>query len=61
MSDDEARRVFQVVDTFDPDKFVQLLAPDARLVFGNAEPLVGREAICEGLRAFRSGSYARTA
>ncbi|WP_433427481.1 nuclear transport factor 2 family protein [Nonomuraea sp. CA-141351] len=52
MSDDEARRVFQVVDSFDPGKFVQLLAEDARMVFGNAEPMVGRNAIAEGLRIF---------
>ncbi|WP_327089265.1 nuclear transport factor 2 family protein [Nonomuraea sp. NBC_01738] len=49
---DEARRVFQVVDLFDPDRFVELLADDGRLVFGNAEPLVGRHAVAEGLRGF---------
>jgi ketosteroid isomerase-like protein len=54
MSDDVARRVFQVVDLFDPDKFAQLLAEDATLVFGNAEPTVGREAIAAGLRTFFS-------
>ncbi|MEU8146832.1 nuclear transport factor 2 family protein [Nonomuraea sp. NPDC048901] len=54
MSDDVARRVFQVVDTFDPDKFAQLLTEDATLVFGNAEPTVGRAAIAAGLRTFFS-------
>ncbi|MEV0349875.1 nuclear transport factor 2 family protein [Nonomuraea sp. NPDC050680] len=54
MSDDAVRRVFQVVDSFDPDKFAQLLAEDATLVFGNAEPTVGREAIAAGLRTFFS-------
>ncbi|MEU0564246.1 nuclear transport factor 2 family protein [Nonomuraea sp. NPDC005983] len=52
MSDDGAQRVFQVVDSFEPGKFVQLLAEDARMVFGNAEPMVGRDAIAEGLRMF---------
>jgi ketosteroid isomerase-like protein len=52
MSDDEARRVFQVVDSFDPDAFAQLLAPDATMAFGNAEPTAGRAAIADGLRTF---------
>ncbi|MEO3873486.1 nuclear transport factor 2 family protein [Nonomuraea sp. B12E4] len=52
MSDDEVRRVFQTVDSFEPDEFVKLLAEDATLVFGNAEPMVGHEAITIGLRAF---------
>ncbi|MFF0572807.1 nuclear transport factor 2 family protein [Streptosporangium saharense] len=54
MTDDVVRRVFQAVDSFDPDEFARLLAEDATLVFGNAEPLVGREAIVAGLRAFFS-------
>lgn len=52
MSDDEVRRLFQTVDAFDPDGFAKLLAEDATMVFGNAEPLVGREAVADGLRAF---------
>ncbi|MEV8634607.1 nuclear transport factor 2 family protein [Streptosporangium sp. NPDC051023] len=52
MTDDVVRRVFQAVDSFDPDEFARLLAEDATLVFGNAEPLVGREAIATGLRTF---------
>ncbi|MEU6743978.1 nuclear transport factor 2 family protein [Streptosporangium sandarakinum] len=54
MTDDVVRRVFQVVDSFDPDEFARLLAEDATLVFGNAEPLTGREAVVAGLRAFYS-------
>jgi uncharacterized protein (TIGR02246 family) len=50
--EDEVRRVFQAVDTFDPDVFAALLAEDATMVFGNAEPMAGREAIAAGLRAF---------
>ncbi|MFI9561420.1 nuclear transport factor 2 family protein [Nonomuraea endophytica] len=52
MSHDEARRVFQAVDTFDPGEFVRLLADDVRMVFGNAEPMVGHKAVTEGLREF---------
>ncbi|WP_345561808.1 nuclear transport factor 2 family protein [Nonomuraea rosea] len=52
MSDEAVRHVFQTVDTFDPDAFARLLAEDATLVFGNAEPMAGREAIAAGLRAF---------
>ncbi|MFC3982678.1 nuclear transport factor 2 family protein [Streptosporangium jomthongense] len=54
MTDDVVRRVFQAVDSFDPEEFVRLLTEDARFVFGNAEPLVGRTAIVAGLRAFFS-------
>jgi len=54
VTDDAVRRVFQIVDSFDPDEFVRLLAEDATLVFGNAEPMTGRETIAAGLRAFFS-------
>ncbi|MCK2218527.1 nuclear transport factor 2 family protein [Actinomadura sp. ATCC 31491] len=52
MPDDAVRRVFQVVDSSDPDAFTALLAEDATLVFGNAEPTTGREAVAVALRAF---------
>ncbi|WP_259403763.1 nuclear transport factor 2 family protein [Microbispora sp. H10949] len=54
MSDDAVLRVFRSVDSFDPDEFGLLLAEDATLVFGNAEPLAGREAIVAGIREFYS-------
>ncbi|MET8158794.1 nuclear transport factor 2 family protein [Sphaerisporangium sp. NPDC005289] len=54
MTDEVVRHVFERVDSFDPERFTQLLAEDATLVFGNAEPLAGREAILAGLRAFFS-------
>ncbi|WP_062436033.1 nuclear transport factor 2 family protein [Herbidospora daliensis] len=54
MSADEARRVFDVVDAFDPDEFVKLLAEDATMRFGNAAPGQGREAIAAALRGFFS-------
>ncbi|SDL41574.1 nuclear transport factor 2 family protein [Nonomuraea jiangxiensis] len=52
MSDDEVRHVFRIVDRFEPDEFVKLLAEDATMVFANAEPMVGHEAVAAGLRAF---------
>ncbi|NUO96489.1 MAG: nuclear transport factor 2 family protein [Nonomuraea sp.] len=52
MPDEAVRRVFQAVDTFDPEEMAPLLAEDATMVFGNAEPMAGREAITAGLRAF---------
>ena len=47
-----AHRVFRAVDALDADALGALLAEDARMVFGNAEPLVGRAAILAGCRAF---------
>jgi uncharacterized protein (TIGR02246 family) len=52
MADDVARRVFQTVDSFEPGKIAQLMAEDGTMVFGNAEPMAGREAIAAGLRTF---------
>ncbi|MEV4476614.1 nuclear transport factor 2 family protein [Nonomuraea salmonea] len=52
MSDDEARHVFQIIDAFDPDGIAKLMAEDGTMVFGNADPMVGRQAIADGLRAF---------
>jgi ketosteroid isomerase-like protein len=54
MSEDQARRLFAVVDTKDTGAFGAFLAEEARLTFGNAEPLVGREAIVGGIGAFFS-------
>lgn len=54
MSADRTRRLFAAVDTKNADAFGVFLAEDARLTFGNAEPLVGREAIVAGIAAFFS-------
>jgi ketosteroid isomerase-like protein len=54
MSEDRTRRLFAAVDTKDATAFGAFLAPDARLVFGNAEPLVGRDAVVDGIGAFFS-------
>jgi hypothetical protein len=45
-------RVFRAVDGLDPVEFGVLLAEDARMVFGNGEPLLGRAAILAGCAAF---------
>jgi hypothetical protein len=49
-----AAEVFAQVDRLDPDAVAALPAQDARLMFGNGEPLVGREAILAGSLAFLS-------
>lgn len=46
------QRVFAAVDKMEPGAFVEFLAEDARVVFGNGAPLVGREAIAAGTQAF---------
>jgi len=47
-----AAEVFALVDRLDPDAMDAVLADDATMVFGNAEPLVGRAAIRAGNLAF---------
>jgi SnoaL-like protein len=47
-----AQTVFRAVDSMDPAATVHLLAADARMRFGNADPLVGHEAITAGATAF---------
>jgi hypothetical protein len=54
MTDELTRRVFAAIDSMKPDAIAEFLTTDARLVFGNAEPLAGREAVIAGLQAFFS-------
>jgi len=49
-----ARSIFQKVDTMDPHALDEVFAEDARMIFGNSEPLVGREAIAAGCGTFMS-------
>jgi hypothetical protein len=51
MSRDVAQ-VFADIDSFDPDRFVAHLTPDARFRFGNADPVTGREAVREAVAGF---------
>ncbi len=53
MSRDTAK-IFADIDAFDPDKFVTHLTPDVVFRFGNADPVVGREAVREGVAGFFS-------
>jgi len=48
----DARSTFAAVDAQDLDAIAALFAEDARLVFGNQEPLVGRDAVIAGNTAF---------
>src|SRR5256714_14377800 len=54
MTHELTERVLAAVDSREPGAFAEFLAEDARLVFGNAEPLVGREAIIAGVQGFLS-------
>jgi hypothetical protein len=54
MPEELTQRVFKAVDSFGPGALAELLAEDARFVFGNAKPLVGREAITGGIQGFFS-------
>jgi ketosteroid isomerase-like protein len=47
-----AESIFSRVDRQDVTGLIELLAEDATMVFGNAEPLRGREAILAGNRGF---------
>lgn len=47
-----AQTVFHAVDSMDPAATVNLLAENASIRFGNADPLVGREAVLAGVAAF---------
>jgi hypothetical protein len=47
-----AQTVFRAVDSMDPAAIATLLTEDARMRFGNADPLVGHEAILAGATAF---------
>jgi hypothetical protein len=54
VSHELTQRIFAAVDTMKPDALTELITEDARLVFGNTDPLVGRDAITTGLQAFYS-------
>jgi uncharacterized protein (TIGR02246 family) len=49
---DLTRRVFRAVDSRRPQAFAELFATDGTMVFCNAEPLVGRDAIIAANEAF---------
>jgi ketosteroid isomerase-like protein len=48
----DVRPIFADIDSFDPDRFVAHLTPDAVFRFGNGNPVVGREAVREAVAGF---------
>ncbi|MFG1608020.1 nuclear transport factor 2 family protein [Actinoplanes sp. NPDC049265] len=48
----DLQTIFDGIDTLDPDNFVRHLTEDVVFQFGNNDPVVGREAVAEGVRAF---------
>jgi uncharacterized protein (TIGR02246 family) len=54
MSYELTQRVFAAVDSMEPGAFAEFFTEDARVVFGNGEPLVGPDAITAGTRTFFS-------
>lgn len=49
----DVRSIFADIDSFDPDRFVAHLTPDAVFRFGNGNPVVGRD----GVRAAVAGFF----
>jgi len=47
-----AQEIFAQVDRLNPEGVIAFFADDATMVFGNQEPLLGREAILAGNTAF---------
>jgi uncharacterized protein (TIGR02246 family) len=54
MPNEVTQRVFQTIDSMQPDSIAELFTEDAMMVFGNTDPLVGREAITAGVQGFFS-------
>ena len=48
------RELFQTIDTNDPAGFASFLTDDVSFVFGNAEPVRGKEAAREAVASFLS-------
>ncbi len=46
------RDLFATVDSMDVGKIMSLFAADARIVFGNGQPMVGTDEIRAGITAF---------
>lgn len=46
------RRLFETIDAMDADGFAAAFTPDGSFRFGNAEPVVGREAVRDAVAGF---------
>jgi ketosteroid isomerase-like protein len=44
--------IFAAIDSFDPERFVARLTPEAKFRFANADPVTGRAAIKEAVTGF---------
>ena len=55
MPTDFTDHVFTIVDNRDAAGFADLVAPDGRFVFGNAEPILGPDAIATAVGTFLAG------
>jgi ketosteroid isomerase-like protein len=51
-SQDFSARMFAAADALDVDNYVTFLARDVYFRFGNAEPIIGREAVREAVGTF---------
>src|SRR3954462_8827218 len=47
--------LFADIDSMEPDAFAQHLADDVRFVFGNADPVIGRDAVRDTWAGFCDG------
>jgi hypothetical protein len=47
--------LFADIDSMEPDAFAQHLAGDVRFVFGNADPVIGRDAVRDTWAGFCDG------
>ncbi|WP_432838295.1 nuclear transport factor 2 family protein [Dactylosporangium sp. CA-092794] len=48
----DVKTIFAGIDTLDPANFVRHLTEDVVFQFGNNDPVVGRDAVAEGVRGF---------
>jgi ketosteroid isomerase-like protein len=54
MFDERTEHVFRTIDTMDAAAVADLFADEATVVFGNGEPMVGRDAVRAGIGGFFS-------
>lgn len=45
-------QLFADIDSMEPDRFAAHLAPDVTMRFGNADPIIGREAVRDAWAGF---------
>src|SRR2546428_363445 len=50
----DTARLFKTIDQMDPDEFAEFVTEDGTFVFGNAEPVTGRQAVRDAVAGFYS-------